>query len=303
MGLTESHLVSVVIPSFNHAHLIGRAINSVIDQTYRNWEIIVVDNHSVDNTFEIVNSFQQENIHFHRIHNNGVIAASRNLGIQLARGDWVAFLDSDDVWYQNKLEVVINTLNSETVCDVYCHNELKAIEKTAESFELVYGPYEEDFYKKLLLHGNRLSTSATVVNRQYLLDHELRFNEKIEFITVEDYALWLDLARSGAKFVFIDDVLGEYFIHEDNSSSGVIRHWKNTQNLLHHHIYNIQDFSDVPDELWEGIYTRLCLSRLKQAISIGELGIAFKAGFEICLKHPVRVFCYIFQKLRINDTF
>jgi glycosyltransferase involved in cell wall biosynthesis len=97
MNDNASPLVSVVIPTYNHARYLGRALQSVLDQTYKNWEAIVIDNHSTDNTAELIASFADQRITYLKIHNNGVIAASRNAGIRAAKGEWLAFLDSDDL--------------------------------------------------------------------------------------------------------------------------------------------------------------------------------------------------------------
>ena len=94
-------LVSVVIPTYNHAYLLKDALHSVICQTYTNIEIIVIDNNSVDDTEEVVLSFLDPRIIFKKINNNGIIAASRNMGILIAKGDYIAFLDSDDIWHNN----------------------------------------------------------------------------------------------------------------------------------------------------------------------------------------------------------
>ncbi len=107
-----SSLVSVVIPTYNHARFLGRALQSVLDQTYTNWEAIVVDNHSQDNTDEVVQRFACGRFTLLKIHNNGVIAASRNMGIRAAKGEWIAFLDSDDWWKPNKLQVCFEHINN-----------------------------------------------------------------------------------------------------------------------------------------------------------------------------------------------
>jgi len=80
-------MVSVIIPSYNHAHFLKQSLKSVIDQTYSNWEAILVDNHSEDNTDSIINSFANARIKILKIYNNGVIAVSRNLGIKHACGE------------------------------------------------------------------------------------------------------------------------------------------------------------------------------------------------------------------------
>ena len=104
MSVDPNPLISVVIPTYKHAHLIGRALKSVINQTYTNWEIIVVDNHSPDETDQVVQSFLDSRIRLLKIHNKGIIATSRNMGIREAKGEWIAFVDSDDWWVSNKLQ-------------------------------------------------------------------------------------------------------------------------------------------------------------------------------------------------------
>jgi glycosyltransferase involved in cell wall biosynthesis len=96
--------VSAVISTFNRADLVGRAIESVINQTYRNMEIIVVDDHSTDNTAEVVKQFGESRVHYIRHERNKGGSAARNTGIKAATGEYIAFLDDDDEWVENKIE-------------------------------------------------------------------------------------------------------------------------------------------------------------------------------------------------------
>ena len=98
-----NELISIIIPTFNHAQYLERCLKSIENQTIRNYEIIIVDNHSTDNTKTIVDNFKYLPIKYLLIHNNGVYAKSRNLGIKNSSGDIIAFLDSDDWWKENKL--------------------------------------------------------------------------------------------------------------------------------------------------------------------------------------------------------
>ena len=139
--------VSVIIPTYNHAKFLAKAIKSVLDQTYTNFEIIVIDNHSTDNTNEVVNSFNDARLKLLKVHNNGVIAISRNKGILEAKGDWIAFLDSDDFWYPSKLETAMNFALQNDEYEVICTNELMVNSKTGIDKVLRYGPYENNFYK------------------------------------------------------------------------------------------------------------------------------------------------------------
>lgn len=98
--------VSIVIPTYNHEAFLGAALSSVVSQTYTNWEAIVVNNFSTDGTEALVYSFNDPRIKLVNFHNNGIIGAARNQGINLAIYPFVAFLDSDDTWLPTKLENV-----------------------------------------------------------------------------------------------------------------------------------------------------------------------------------------------------
>ena len=91
--------VSIVIPTYNHGYFLKKCLQSVIDQTLTDWEAIVINNFSEDNTIDVVNSFHDPRIHLVNFKNNGIIAASRNEGIKISNADLIAFLDSDDSWY------------------------------------------------------------------------------------------------------------------------------------------------------------------------------------------------------------
>ena len=91
MNIKSNTLVSVVIPTYNHTKFLNKALNSLIKQTYDNWEAIVVDNNSIDNTTNIVKKFNDKRIKYFKFSNNGIIAKSRNFGIKKSRGKWIAF--------------------------------------------------------------------------------------------------------------------------------------------------------------------------------------------------------------------
>lgn len=103
-----NELVSIIMPSYNTSKFIAETIRSVLNQTYSNWEMIIVDDCSSDNTEEIVKSFRDSRIRFIRKGTNSGAAVCRNKALQMARGKWVAFLDSDDIWEPNKLEEQIS---------------------------------------------------------------------------------------------------------------------------------------------------------------------------------------------------
>lgn len=219
----DNPFFSVVIPTYNCAELLRRALLSVQAQTLQDLEVLVVDNHSTDHTHEVVLSFNDPRIKSLKIQNNGIIAASRNLGIKTAKGQWVAFLDSDDVWHPEKLRKVKNAIDVSPEAILVCHNEY-AVTNGVPGKLLRYGPYVEKMYERLLFSGNTLSTSATTIRKDILLKTN-GFSEEEAFVTVEDYEYWLRLAREG-HFLFIEEPLGEFHIHDNNQSSRAETHAK-----------------------------------------------------------------------------
>jgi glycosyltransferase involved in cell wall biosynthesis len=218
--MNNSPLVSIVIPTYNHAPMLQRALATVVEQTYQNWNAIVVNNFSTDDTLEVVAAFNDPRIQCVNFRNNGVIGASRNEGIALATGKYVAFLDSDDTWFPTKLEKCVEILESGS--DLVCHAEYW-IDESRKSRLVAYGPSEAATHHNLIYKGNRISTSATVV-RATLLKEVNGFDVSPELISTEDYDLWIRLAAKSDKFAFISEPLGEYHRHDNNVSANIEKH-------------------------------------------------------------------------------
>ena len=216
--MTESTRVAVVIPTYNQADFLREALRSVIAQDYGSWNVTVVNNFSTDHTRDVVREFADQRIEIVDFANKGVIAASRNLALRKATSKYVAFLDSDDWWHPQKLSRCVARL--EQGSDLVCHAE----EWKAPGFSRVvrYGPQRRLQYESLLLGGNCLSTSA-IVGRTDMFKAVDGFSERPDFITAEDYDLWLRLAHQNYRFDLIDDVLGTFRIHSASASSSVAR--------------------------------------------------------------------------------
>ena len=223
--------VSIVIPTYNHEAFLGAALSSVVDQTYTNWEAIVVNNFSTDGTEALVHSFNDPRIKLVNFHNKGIIGAARNQGINLAINPFVAFLDSDDTWLPTKLEKCVAALTNGA--DLVCHGE-NWIDETSHSRAVFYGPTARATYLSLLFKGNRLSTSATVV-RANILKSVGGFSENPEFVTAEDYEMWLKISQLTNKLVFIDEILGNFTRHGASASSSVVKHLHAEISVVHHH--------------------------------------------------------------------
>ena len=297
-------LFSIVLPTYNHAKLIGNAIKSIVNQTYKNWELIIIDNHSTDNTSDIISSFKNNKIKVFKIKNNGVIASSRNLGIKMSNGDWIAFIDSDDIWYPNKLSSVFKNINKKRNYHVFCHNELKKNMKTNKIINLIYGPSTRNFYAYMLKNGNKLSTSSTVISKNYIKSKKLLFREDANLITVEDYDFWLLLARSNAKFYFINKFLGEYRIHDTNMSITNSNFYNNLIFLIHDHVYNKQNFEKRKNRLFLKIYFRIMISKSIFFFRNKNIYDFLKQLFFLIKIFPKVLYSFIFDKklTLINST-
>ena len=254
-------LVSVVIPTYNHAEFLRRALTSIVLQKYSNWEIIVIDNHSKDHTDEVVYSFKSHNIRLLKIQNNGIIAASRNVGINNANGEWIAFMDSDDIWYDSRLNTCIPYLNFENKdADIISTNELMVFNMGSKKKVLRHGPASTDMYRGMILYGNRLSPSATMVRKTFLERNNLRFSEDPKFVSAEDYEFWLRAAKHKASFIFLNSVEGEYTIHSGNTSSEIDKHISAINNVLETHVFELQSFEQNKSKLWRRVQSRIYLT-------------------------------------------
>ena len=166
----DQPLISIVMPTYNHAIFIGEAISSVLNQTYTNFELLVIDNFSMDETAAVAVSFHDERVKYERFANRGIIAASRNLGIKKARGGLVAFIDSDDVWQAEKLTRQVDDLQSKpkvalSFCAFRINSDDEAYKDklfTASDKKLALLTYE------MLLKRNYIPNSAVLVRKNAL---------------------------------------------------------------------------------------------------------------------------------------
>jgi glycosyltransferase involved in cell wall biosynthesis len=108
-------LVSIVIPTYNRANLISESIQSVLSQTYENWELIIVDDGSADNTAEVIREYNNPRIRYLKIDHSGILGKVRNCGIKMAKGEYIAFLDSDDLWRSDKLALQLQLFKAHNI--------------------------------------------------------------------------------------------------------------------------------------------------------------------------------------------
>ena len=207
--------ISVIIPTFNRLDLLKRAIDSVLNQSIKPYDIIVVDDGSTDSTSEMIQQ-KYKSINLIQQKNSGVSAA-RNNGIKNAQGDWIALLDSDDEWKKNKLEEQVKNLTDNPQYE-FCHtNEIwirNGIRVNQKKRHKKYGGFIFD----KCLDICRISPSSVLFNKN-ILNHVGWFDEKLP--VCEDYDLWLRITAD-YEILFIDKpLIVKYGGHNDQLSQSV----------------------------------------------------------------------------------
>ena len=205
--------VSVVIPTYNAARYVGAAVDSVLGQTFRDVEVVVVDDGSTDDTAAVLSRYGQP-VRYLRQENSGVSAA-RNRGIQESIGRYVAFLDADDTWFPEKLDRQIAALESSSqyrACysaHVIC---TEALAPLAVQRSVRHGSALED----LLLRGNVVGTPSSVLCDRSLFSIVERFDPRLS--QCADWDMWVRLATA-TEFLYLDEPLVTYRQHGSNMSA------------------------------------------------------------------------------------
>lgn len=256
----------MVIPAYNAAAFIEQTLDSVREQDFRDYELVVVDDGSQDDTHAIVSRYLARHALTGRCvrQENRGIAGARNVGMRESRGTYVALLDHDDLWYPSKLRVVMEVLHRDPACDLVCHNEhivrAGTIVRTSRN-----GPLVSRMYERLLFQGNALSPSATVFRREVALALG-GFREAKQFDTAEDYDFWMRFSRVG-RLVFVDQVLGAYQLVERRASRKIHYHYSNMEHVVRDHFAT--SFG-TRARLWDRIRLARRLATLYRAAA-GEL--------------------------------
>lgn len=222
-------LVSIITPTFNCAKYIGETIESVLNQTYTNFEMIIVDDASSDNTEEVVKSFNDKRIKYIKLKENSGPAFARNKAMEMAQGRYMAFLDSDDVWVNDKLEKQINfikTNNYNIVCSNY-----EQIDEKSNNLNRIIRCKKKVNYNGILLN-------CPVGNSTVLYDVKALGKFEVPNIRKRnDDALWLQMLKK-EKFIYGQmEVLMKYRIRENSVSSNkfslIKYHWQLYRKIEH----------------------------------------------------------------------
>ncbi len=207
-------LVSVITPTYNSQEFIEQTINSILEQSYKNWELILIDDASSDETVEIINDYTSKHSKISLIQNktNQGAGISRNIGINAAKGDFIAFLDADDLWLSNKLEVQIDLMLKNNL-DV-CFSSYDLMDEGGNKLYKRVNALSELSYKKLL-RSNYVGNLTGIYNRK-----TLGKIQSTEFRKRQDWLLWLAaIKRSNKPATGIQESLALYRVRKNSMSS------------------------------------------------------------------------------------
>jgi len=253
--------VSVVIPTYNRAHLIGKAIQSVFNQSYQDFEIIIIDDGSTDNTEEIIKGYKDKRINYIKHERNQGISAARNIGIKKARGEYIAFLDSDDEWLPEKLDKQIKVFQNEPPeVGVVCSWSFKINEK-GNYIGKVCLPKKEGYMYKDLLSSNNLSVPTLLIRKECfekvgLFDNLLNGQE--------DWDMWIRIAKY-YRFVLIKAPLAKRRIHSKQISNDLERKIITAHRILLKYSDELKKSRSIYSKHYFYIGNRLChMGKIKE---------------------------------------
>ena len=219
MQTNSSPKISVVIPNFNRALELRRCLESLVNQTFKDFEVLVVDDGSSDNSAGVANSFKDRlDLHFYTGPNSGGPAQPRNRGVNLASSEYVAFLDSDDWWLPDKIAHSYSALQNGA--DIVYHDLfiVRSLEQTVHIEKIKTYQSNLPMFEALLCTGLSIPNSSVVV-RKALLELIGGVSEDVELVSVEDLDMLLRLARVTNCFVRLPTCDGYYWAGGGNISS------------------------------------------------------------------------------------
>ena len=214
-------MVSVIMPCYNSQKYISSSIESVLAQSVTEWELLIINDASTDNTKDIINDFSKRDprIKVFHLEKNSSAAVARNIGIDNAQYKHIAFLDSDDLWLPEKLDKQLSLMEKRNM--PFSFTSYYVINHEGKVLELRKAP-EIVNYDKLLNHGNEIGCLTVMYNRERFQNY--RFNEEIRIH--EDYKMWLDMFENVDTAYAIEEPLALYRVHAGSKNLNKFRSLK-----------------------------------------------------------------------------
>jgi glycosyltransferase involved in cell wall biosynthesis len=237
---TVQPLVSIITPTFNSSSYIKNTILSVQNQSLTDWELIIIDDCSTDNSKDIILSLAEKDtrIKYNKLDHNCGAAVARNFGIKKAQGKYIAFLDSDDIWHTDKLEIQIKKMESDNLNFTFTNYII--VNQSSDTEIKFQSNLQEVFYQDII-RFNYIACSTVIYNQETLGKHYMP-----EIRNRQDWGLWIKLISLAQKAICIDAYLMFYTLRADSISSNKLKMVK-----YHWYIYNkLLSFNYVKSALY-----------------------------------------------------
>lgn len=304
MDQTKTPLVSVIVPAYNVADYIGDALNSVLAQTFTDFEIIVVNDGSPDTeALEKVLAPYLSRIVYLKQENRGVSAA-RNTGIKAARGELIAFLDGDDTWLPHYLEVQVSRIQADPAIDVLYPNVIMFGDSSeaGEEFMTNCPSHGEVTFERLLLQECNVS-NCSIARRETIIRAGL-FDESLR--SVEDFDLWLRVIKHGGRIAYHRDVLARYRRRQGSLTADPIwlsKHILQVLTKVKHRMDLTPSERATADNQFQHFHALLRLHEGKRAFFSGDTAGAIDGLTEANRFFRKRKFSFTVMMLRIAPKF
>lgn len=234
-------LVSIIMPAYNSSHTIRDSIQSVCQQTYPNWELLVVDDCSTEDIAAIVREFPDSRIHYYRLSSNQGVSGARNKGIEEAKGQYIAFLDSDDLWHPRKLMNQVSFMQEYHYAFTYTWYR-QFSEDIQHLGNLVRTKTFVDY--KELLKGNDIGCLTVMIDRSQIQDIKMPSQRH------EDYITWLNILKQGWRAYSLPKELAYYRKGKDSLTSNKWKSLTWTWDVYR----QSQDLNVVQSSIYMGYY-------------------------------------------------
>ena len=219
----NNQVVSIIMPAFNAGLYIEESITSVINQTYQNWELIIINDGSSDNTADIAAWLASKDSRIYLINQqNKKLSGARNTGVRAAKGEWIAFLDADDLWVPEKLEKQLLYADKNPDCGLIFSDGFKFYDDLLENrvpYETISGSFTAAEMYKLQYHGNYIPVLSVIVKKKHFDAIGFLDEDPNLYGGCEDWDYWLQFAIHGVSFYGIDEKLFYYRRHLTNMSN------------------------------------------------------------------------------------
>jgi teichuronic acid biosynthesis glycosyltransferase TuaG len=221
--------ISIIIPTFNSDLTIRKTLNSVFSQSYKKWEILIIDSYSSDKTIEIINSFNSKKIKLYKYPKSKGLAAARSFGISKSSGNYISFLDSDDIWKKNKLIFQLNFMKEKNYS--FCCTEYFLIKNNIKKFFFIKKNYIDYSF---LLSNRPIALSTVMITKKLIQSVSNKYTHN-NF--AEDYLWWIQILKNNNKCYVLKKNLTNIYITNNSRSENIT---KNFISLFKIYRYNLK---------------------------------------------------------------